>query len=109
MISAGHQFVSVCISATPGEGEAAGTCSGYNQANAYARCIMPTNGCVLIVDDDPQVRDMLCEYLGTHGYEVLQAGGGAAQPQNMLVAPPTIIGRTMFSPSSVKSRLPRSV
>lgn len=75
----------------PGEGEAAGTCSGYNQANAYARCIMPTNGCVLIVDDDPQVRDMLCEYLGTHGYEVLQAGGGAAMREEIERTLPDVV------------------
>jgi two-component system phosphate regulon response regulator OmpR len=33
---------------------------------------------VLIVDDDPAVRDMLTEYLASHGYEVAQADGGAA-------------------------------
>jgi two-component system phosphate regulon response regulator OmpR len=33
---------------------------------------------VLIVDDDPAVRDMLAEYLSSHGYEVAQADGGAA-------------------------------
>ena len=32
----------------------------------------------------------------------------AAQPQYMLVAPPTINGRTMFKPSCVNSRLKRS-
>jgi len=35
-------------------------------------------GKVLIVDDDRDVRDMLAEYLTTHGYEVAQADGGAA-------------------------------
>jgi two-component system phosphate regulon response regulator OmpR len=35
-------------------------------------------GRVLIVDDDRAVRDMLAEYLTTHGYEVAQADGGAA-------------------------------
>ena len=35
-------------------------------------------GRVLIVDDDRDVRDMLAEYLTTHGYEVAQADGGAA-------------------------------
>ena len=37
-----------------------------------------------------------------------QSGGWAAQPQYMLVAPPTIMGRTMFNPSRVNSKLPRS-
>ena len=37
-----------------------------------------TAGKVLIVDDDREVRDMLAEYLATHGYEVAQADGGVA-------------------------------
>ena len=37
-----------------------------------------TAGKVLIVDDDRNVRDMLVEYLSTHGYEVAQADGGVA-------------------------------
>jgi two-component system phosphate regulon response regulator OmpR len=36
------------------------------------------NGCVLIVEDDAAVRDMLAEYLGSHGYEVQQADDGTA-------------------------------
>ena len=39
---------------------------------------MPVNGCVLIVEDDAAVRDMLAEYLGNHGYEVQQADDGTA-------------------------------
>jgi two-component system phosphate regulon response regulator OmpR len=39
---------------------------------------MPGQGRILIVEDDVSVRDMLAEYLGTHGYEVAQADGGAA-------------------------------
>jgi two-component system phosphate regulon response regulator OmpR len=37
-----------------------------------------TSGRVLIVDDDPAVRDMLVEYLSSHGYDVAQADGGPA-------------------------------
>jgi len=39
---------------------------------------MPTNGRILIVEDEPAVREMLAEYLGTHGYEVAQADRGTA-------------------------------
>jgi two-component system, OmpR family, response regulator len=39
---------------------------------------MPATGCILVVEDDREVRDMLREYLSTHGYEVLQAQDGAA-------------------------------
>jgi len=37
-----------------------------------------TSGRVLVVDDDREVREMLTEYLSSHGYEVVQADGGAA-------------------------------
>ena len=42
---------------------------------------MPGNGRILIVEDDPSVREMLAEYLGTHGYEVVQADRGTAMRQ----------------------------
>jgi len=37
---------------------------------------MSTSGHVLIVDDDANVRDMLSEYLSTHGYDVSLAESG---------------------------------
>ena len=37
---------------------------------------MSSSGCVLIVDDDPDVRDMIAEYLSENGYEVMQADSG---------------------------------
>jgi two-component system OmpR family response regulator len=39
---------------------------------------MPSNGRILIVEDDPSVREVLGEYLGTHGYEVVQVDRGTA-------------------------------
>jgi len=33
-------------------------------------------GCVLVVDDDHAIREMLAEYLGAHGYRVVQAEDG---------------------------------
>ena len=38
---------------------------------------MPTNGRVLIVEDDPAIREMVADYLGSQGYEVHQAESGA--------------------------------
>ncbi len=38
---------------------------------------MAGNGCVLIVEDDRSVREMVAEYLAGHGYEVHQAECGA--------------------------------
>ena len=37
---------------------------------------MEASASVLVVDDDPAVRDMIVEYLSTHGFEVAQAGSG---------------------------------
>ena len=39
---------------------------------------MPTHGRVLIVEDDPAVREVLAEYLGGHGYDVVEADRGTA-------------------------------
>ena len=37
---------------------------------------MASNGCILVVDDDADVREMITEYLSENGYEVIQADGG---------------------------------
>jgi two-component system, OmpR family, response regulator len=37
---------------------------------------MAASGSILVVDDDPQIRDMIVEYLSTHGFEVAQAASG---------------------------------
>jgi DNA-binding response OmpR family regulator len=37
---------------------------------------MSSNGSVLIVEDDRDIREMIAEYLGGHGYEVCQAQSG---------------------------------
>ena len=37
---------------------------------------MSANGSVLIVEDDPGIREMVAEYLGTQGYEVHEAESG---------------------------------
>jgi DNA-binding response OmpR family regulator len=52
---------------------------------------MPDNGCVLIVDDDPAVRDMLSEYLSSHGYEVQQADDGSAMRSEIERNPPDVV------------------
>jgi two-component system phosphate regulon response regulator OmpR len=46
---------------------------------------------VLIVDDDPAVRDMLAEYLSSHGYDVVQADGGAAMRAALERAVPDVV------------------
>jgi two-component system phosphate regulon response regulator OmpR len=50
-----------------------------------------SSGRVLIVDDDPAVRDMLAEYLASHGYEVAQADGGSAMRAELERAVPDVV------------------
>jgi two-component system phosphate regulon response regulator OmpR len=46
---------------------------------------------VLVVDDDPAIREMLAEYLGEHGYAVAQAASGAAMRIEMERALPAVV------------------
>ena len=52
---------------------------------------MPGNGRILIVEDDPSVREMLAEYLGTHGYEVVQADRGTAMREAVEKSLPDLV------------------
>src|SRR5512144_3099242 len=52
---------------------------------------MPGNGRILVVEDDPSVREMLVEYLGTHGYEVAQADRGAAMREAVEQSLPDVV------------------
>jgi two-component system phosphate regulon response regulator OmpR len=50
-----------------------------------------TSGRVLIVEDDPEVRAMLAEYLGGQGYEVAQADSGEAMRTALARAVPHVV------------------
>jgi len=52
---------------------------------------MPNNGRILIVEDDPSVREMLAEYLGTHSYEVAQADRGTAMREAVEKSLPDLV------------------
>jgi len=52
---------------------------------------MPVNGRVLIVEDDAAVREMLGEYLRTHGYEVVQADRGTAMREAVEKTLPDVV------------------
>jgi two-component system phosphate regulon response regulator OmpR len=48
-------------------------------------------GRILIVEDDFAIRDMLVEYLGSHGYEVAAAEGGAKMREAIEQALPDVV------------------
>ena len=52
---------------------------------------MALNGRILIVEDDTSVREMLAEYLGTHGYEVAQADHGTAMRETVEKCLPDVV------------------
>jgi len=52
---------------------------------------MPGHGRILIVEDDPSVREMLTEYLGTHGYEVAAADRGTAMREAVEKSLPDVV------------------
>jgi len=47
--------------------------------------------CVLVVDDDPQVRALLGEYLGSRGYRVMQAANGEAMRRVLAEQVPDVV------------------
>jgi two-component system phosphate regulon response regulator OmpR len=48
-------------------------------------------GRILLVDDDPDVRAMLCEYLTVHGFEVTEADSGAAMREALARGLPDVV------------------
>jgi DNA-binding response OmpR family regulator len=46
---------------------------------------------VLVVDDDPAIREMLADYLGDHGYAVAQAASGESMRAEMERARPAVV------------------
>lgn len=46
---------------------------------------------LLVVDDDPAIREMLSDYLSSHGYEVALADGGAAMRAELERARPALV------------------
>lgn len=52
---------------------------------------MTPAGCILVVDDDAAIREMLAEYLTSHGFEVVLAGDGAAMRTQIEAALPDLV------------------
>jgi two-component system phosphate regulon response regulator OmpR len=49
------------------------------------------SACVLVVDDDADIRRMLVEYLSAHDYEVETAGGGAEMRERLARKVPDVV------------------
>ena len=52
---------------------------------------MANAGCVLVVDDDRSIREMLSEYLSSEGYQVVLAADGAAMRSEIERASPDLV------------------
>jgi DNA-binding response OmpR family regulator len=52
---------------------------------------MANAGCVLVVDDDASIREMLAEYLGSHGFVVAEAEDGTAMRAEIERAAPDVV------------------
>ena len=52
---------------------------------------MPSNGSVLIVEDDPDIRQMVAEYLGGQGYDVDQAEKGSDMRESLERRVPDVV------------------
>jgi DNA-binding response OmpR family regulator len=48
-------------------------------------------GCILVVDDDPSIREMLAEYLGSHGFSVSSAPDGEAMRAEIERVAPDVV------------------
>jgi two-component system OmpR family response regulator len=53
---------------------------------------------VLVVDDDPGIRDVLCEFLGRHGYEVQACANGREMDAALKVRAPDVLVLDLMMP-----------
>jgi DNA-binding response OmpR family regulator len=83
-MSGARRFVTMC------NGETARSAAIIGAATQGTR-VKTQAGTVLIVDDDRSAREMLAEYLVTHGYRALQAEDGAAMRAELEREPPDVV------------------
>ncbi|KQS54001.1 two-component system response regulator [Brevundimonas sp. Leaf363] len=53
---------------------------------------------ILVVDDEPSLRDVLCDYLDQHGYETLQAGSATEMDRILARSRPDLIVLDLMMP-----------
>jgi two-component system phosphate regulon response regulator OmpR len=69
----------------------------------------PTSHRVLVVDDDPALRELLCDYLGASGFVVDVADGGDQMRHRMAAAAPDVLVLDVMLPSEDGLSLARSL
>jgi len=82
IVESHHGFVS--LKTAPGKGTTFRVYLPAAEVPANGSCVVPVNGrsirgngeMILIVDDEPQIRDITAAILSRHGYRVLIAGDG---------------------------------
>ena len=58
----------------------------------------PSTPRILVVDDDPGIREVLCDYLGQHGYEASGAATAAEMDRAVATRPPDLIVLDLMMP-----------
>ena len=69
----------------------------------------PTSPRILVVDDDPDLRELLCTYLGANGFAVQTAGCGVAMRAAMVSATPDAIVLDLMLPGEDGLSLTRAL
>src|SRR5688572_6850638 len=59
---------------------------------------MDTSPSILVVDDDPGIREVLCDYLVQHGYRAFGVGSAAEMDQALAATPPDVIVLDLMMP-----------